>query len=252
MLACWTAGITVVSVASRDDWQAITVNSFASVSMAPPLVCLNIANRLDTRDYMAREGHFAISILSARQLDLGKRFAGYFDDQFVNRFDGLTCETTPLRRSHHPRCHGLAGLFRRTADRFRREYHVHRQSRGKAAGPTTSFLCSITIGNGVCSRRPKTSDSAPKSSPPRRPPRRQCPPGCAIVPARSAFCTVNMREELLVFLADATADDEQIGRHKRFHVLQYARIGACPKLSNSSPFPAAPAQTSAILRPCRE
>ena len=94
MLACWTAGITVVSVASCDDWQAITVNSFASVSMTPPLVCLNIANRLDTRDYMAREGHFAISILSARQLDLGKRFAGYFDVQFDNRFDGLNCETT--------------------------------------------------------------------------------------------------------------------------------------------------------------
>ena len=49
ILACWTAGITVVSVASERDWQAITVNSFASVSMTPPLVCLNIANRLDTR-----------------------------------------------------------------------------------------------------------------------------------------------------------------------------------------------------------
>ena len=43
ILACWTAGITVVSVNSEDDWQAITVNSFASVSMVPPLVCLNIA-----------------------------------------------------------------------------------------------------------------------------------------------------------------------------------------------------------------
>ncbi len=94
MLACWTAGITIVSVSSRSDWQAITVNSFASVSMAPPLVCLNIANRLDTRDYMAREGHFAISILSSCQLELGKRFAGYFDQIYDNRFDGLSCETT--------------------------------------------------------------------------------------------------------------------------------------------------------------
>ena len=94
MLACWTAGITVVSVASGDDWQAITVNSFASVNMAPPLVCLNIANRLDICDYMTREGHFAISILSDRQLDLGKRFAGYFDDLVENRFDGMNCETT--------------------------------------------------------------------------------------------------------------------------------------------------------------
>ncbi len=96
ILACWTAGITVVSVSSGGDWQAITVNSFASVSMAPPLICLNIANRLDTRSYITREGHFAVSILSDQQLVLGKRFAGFFDDQYENRFDGLSCATTAL------------------------------------------------------------------------------------------------------------------------------------------------------------
>ena len=96
ILACWAAGITVVSVNSNDDWQAITVNSFASVSMAPPLICLNVANRLDASAYIARERHFAISILSDRQLDMGKRFAGYFDDRLENRFDGLACETTAL------------------------------------------------------------------------------------------------------------------------------------------------------------
>ena len=94
ILACWTAGITVVSVSSEADWQAITVNSFASVSMDPPLICMNIANRLDTRRYIAREGHFAISILSDQQLELGKRFAGFYDDRFENRFDGLSCQTT--------------------------------------------------------------------------------------------------------------------------------------------------------------
>ena len=96
ILACWTAGITVVSVSSEGDWQAITVNSFASVSMSPPLVCLNIANRLDTRAYMARAGHFSVSILSDQQLELGKRFAGYYDDKLDNRFDGLNCDTTSL------------------------------------------------------------------------------------------------------------------------------------------------------------
>ncbi|MDE2636770.1 MAG: flavin reductase family protein [Chloroflexota bacterium] len=96
ILACWTAGITVVSVNADDDWQAITVNSFASVSMVPPLVCLNIANRLDTRKYMAAGGHFAVSILSDKQLDMGKRFAGYFDDRLENRFDDLDCAVTDL------------------------------------------------------------------------------------------------------------------------------------------------------------
>jgi len=104
MLACWTAGITVVAVSSQSDWQAITVNSFASVSMKPPLICLNIANRLDTRAYIAREGHFALSILSAQQLDLGKRFAGFFDDVYANRFDGLDCETTAFGDPIIPDC----------------------------------------------------------------------------------------------------------------------------------------------------
>ncbi len=96
ILACWTAGITVVSVASDGDWQAITVNSFASVSMSPPLVCLNIANRLDTCAYIANEGHFAVSILSDQQLELGKRFAGYYDHVYANRFDGMQCQLTVL------------------------------------------------------------------------------------------------------------------------------------------------------------
>ena len=94
ILSCWTTGITVISVNSNDDWQAFTANSFASVSMEPPLICMNVANRIDSRDYIAREGHFAISILAETQLEIGKRFAGFYDDQFENRFDGLDCETT--------------------------------------------------------------------------------------------------------------------------------------------------------------
>lgn len=96
ILACWTAGITIVSVSSKDDWQAITVNSFSSVSMVPPVICLNIANRLDARAYISGEGHFAVSILSDKQLELGKRFAGYFDDVYSDRFEGLNCEMTAL------------------------------------------------------------------------------------------------------------------------------------------------------------
>lgn len=94
ILSKWTTGITVISVALGDDWQAFTANSFASVSMNPPMICMNVANRIDSRDYIRQTGHFAISILTEEQLELGKRFAGYFDDQLDNRFDGLNCETT--------------------------------------------------------------------------------------------------------------------------------------------------------------
>lgn len=94
ILASWTTGITVISVSYNDDWQAFTANSFASVSMDPPLICMNVANRIDSRHYIAHAGHFAISILAEDQLHYGKRFAGYFDNQFENRFDGIECKTT--------------------------------------------------------------------------------------------------------------------------------------------------------------
>ena len=94
ILANWTAGITVVSVAMNNDWQAFTANSFASVSMNPPLICMNVANRIDSRLYIAQAGHFSISILSEDQLEIGKRFAGFYDEQLENRFDGIECETT--------------------------------------------------------------------------------------------------------------------------------------------------------------
>ena len=78
ILACWTAGITVVSVNSDDDWQAITVNSFASVSMVPPLVCLNIANRLITADMLTKAFRRQYSI--GQQLDIRKDSPVIFDD----------------------------------------------------------------------------------------------------------------------------------------------------------------------------
>jgi flavin reductase (DIM6/NTAB) family NADH-FMN oxidoreductase RutF len=94
ILSCWTTGITVITVSSNNDWQAFTANSFASVGMDPPMICMNVANRIDSRHYIAREGHFAINILTENQLELGKRFAGFFDDELINRFDGLKCDTT--------------------------------------------------------------------------------------------------------------------------------------------------------------
>lgn len=97
ILARWSSGITIITVNSNNNWQGFTANSFASVSMEPPLICMNVASRLLAREYIAREGHFAISILSDEQLELGKRFAGFFDEQFPDRFEGISCETSQAK-----------------------------------------------------------------------------------------------------------------------------------------------------------
>ena len=192
ILACWAAGITVASVASNDDWQAITVNSFASVSMVPPLICLNVANRLLTRDYMASERHFAISILSDQQLDLGKRFAGYFDDQLENRFDGLDCETTALGDPILPNAMAWLSCAGRRTDQFWREHHVRwqRSRRRLDRRQNSPALPQPPLGYIPGDRRQMSHGRvSPRSNRPPRRPRPRCPLDCATGLAQLPSCS---------------------------------------------------------------
>lgn len=75
-MSCWASGVSVVTV--RDalgNAYGVTVSSFSSVSLRPPLVlvCLNNDNRLPA---MAEaEGGFAVSILAWGQQDASNWFA---------------------------------------------------------------------------------------------------------------------------------------------------------------------------------
>ncbi len=94
IMARWASGICVITTASNGEFQGFTANSFASVSMEPALVVINAAKRLQATTDIQNEGYFAISILQESQLEWGKRFAGFFDDELENRFDGINPTTT--------------------------------------------------------------------------------------------------------------------------------------------------------------
>lgn len=80
----FATGVCVVSAKTDDGGIAgITVNSFVSVSLDPPLVCWSVQNTSSQFDLWSQTPEFAISILSEDQHDLALRYASRGSDAFV-------------------------------------------------------------------------------------------------------------------------------------------------------------------------
>jgi flavin reductase (DIM6/NTAB) family NADH-FMN oxidoreductase RutF len=80
---------TGVTIASVLDGQGIphglTVSSFTSVSLDPPLILICLGRRVSAIDAFNASAHFGINVLAEHQRDLAERFASKGQD----RFDGL-------------------------------------------------------------------------------------------------------------------------------------------------------------------
>ena len=79
----FATGVTVVT-AVRPDGEpvGVTANSFASVSLAPPLVLWSLANTSLSMAAFALGAPFAINILADGQRDLAMHFARSGKDKF--------------------------------------------------------------------------------------------------------------------------------------------------------------------------
>ncbi len=76
-LASFASGVTVVTMPNTDTggWHGITVSSFASVSMQPPLIAFYIDHAASSLPLLKASKRFAVSILSAGQQDISNWFA---------------------------------------------------------------------------------------------------------------------------------------------------------------------------------
>lgn len=74
-LGRFATGVAVVSWASDEGPRGITVNSFTSVSLHPPLVLVSIARSARAHDAL-RDQPFVVNVLSAEQVALAWQFAG--------------------------------------------------------------------------------------------------------------------------------------------------------------------------------
>ena len=86
-LGRFATGITVVTIATRDGPMGFTANSFASVSLDPPLVLWSPARSAARFPFYAAARHYAIHVLGAEQSDLSGRFV-----RGGAGFDGLAHE----------------------------------------------------------------------------------------------------------------------------------------------------------------
>ena len=83
-LSCFPTGVAVATTRARSGAPlGVTISSFNSVSMSPPLVLWSLARQAASlEEYRAHPG-FAINVLAAGQEDLCRRFAGEERDRFA-------------------------------------------------------------------------------------------------------------------------------------------------------------------------
>ena len=66
-LACYPTGVAIVTTRQGDMVSALTINSFASVSLDPPLVLWSLDKASERYAQFANAGHFAVNVLAADQ-----------------------------------------------------------------------------------------------------------------------------------------------------------------------------------------
>lgn len=67
--------VTVVTAASHEEARGITIGSFTSVALEPPLVCFNVNHGAQMHDLLLAAPRFAVHVLSEQQAPLAEHFA---------------------------------------------------------------------------------------------------------------------------------------------------------------------------------
>jgi 3-hydroxy-9,10-secoandrosta-1,3,5(10)-triene-9,17-dione monooxygenase reductase component len=100
VLGTFTSGVVVVT-AMADEPIGFTCQSFASLSLDPPLISFSPARTSTTWPAIREVGRFCINVLAHDQHELSERFA----TMNLNRFDGVSWSPSP---SGAPVLHGVS------------------------------------------------------------------------------------------------------------------------------------------------
>lgn len=74
-MSCYPTGVALVAASSRQAGLAMTVNSFASVSLVPPLILWSVGRDTERYEAFLAAERFSVNILRATQADLAQRYA---------------------------------------------------------------------------------------------------------------------------------------------------------------------------------
>jgi flavin reductase (DIM6/NTAB) family NADH-FMN oxidoreductase RutF len=78
----FTTGVTVVTTRSHEGLAGLTVNSFTSVSLDPPLVLICVDVYSSVLPFIRESGTFAVNILTSEQESLSRCFATTSEERF--------------------------------------------------------------------------------------------------------------------------------------------------------------------------
>ncbi len=87
-LSCFATGVAVATTRKGSGERVgMTISSFNSVSLDPPLVLWSIANNAYSYDAFMNAEYFAVNVLTMKQQHLSSRFAQRGED----KFEGIEC-----------------------------------------------------------------------------------------------------------------------------------------------------------------
>ena len=81
-LGQYPTGVTIITACHAGQKLGMAVNSFAAVSLAPPLVLWSIRRESRSAQAFLNAGHFAVSILAEDQVDVSQAFGAGAPDRF--------------------------------------------------------------------------------------------------------------------------------------------------------------------------
>lgn len=103
-LGQFPTGVCVVTSVIGMDKLGVTISSFNSLSLDPPLILFSIDHRAASLPLWRKAEGYTINVLSENQADVSSRFAR----RLTNKWEGINCQ---LEAGHGLALHGAAALF---------------------------------------------------------------------------------------------------------------------------------------------
>ncbi len=82
-LGQFATGVTIITANLDNQLAGVTVNSFSSVSLAPPLILWSLSKKSHSLALFEQTDHFAVNVLAADQIELANRFSRSGIDKFA-------------------------------------------------------------------------------------------------------------------------------------------------------------------------
>lgn len=139
-LGRFATGVTVITALSPEGKPiGVTVSSFNSVSLDPPLVLWSLSGNSPKLEAFRQASHYAINVLAGDQRNLSNRFASRTEDRFADvpvheglggtpLIDGCCAWFECTHEAHHPGGDHLIFVGR-----------VQRFARGESTSPLVFF-----------------------------------------------------------------------------------------------------------------